>query len=92
MSLGIQVDKMNKQRKNDPSDKPNDAENIVGRTIVNDNKGSAQGLENDGSNGSKGKDLSNDEKVMAKNMNISEAEYARSKSTKIVSQLKGAVK
>jgi hypothetical protein len=95
MSLGIQAEKIAKQKKNDPNsnDKPNDANNIMGRRIVpDDNKGSAQGLDNDGNRGNGSKDLSDDEKTIAKSMGITEADYAKAKTTKIVSQLKGAAK
>lgn len=92
LALGIQADKIAKQKKSDPNanDKPNDAENIVGRKIVETNKGSVSGLENDGKpKGSPGAQLSDDEKTVSAKMGISQEEYARAKSTKIVSQLKG---
>lgn len=92
LAKGIQADQIAKQKKADPNanDKPNDAENIVGRKIVETNKGSVSGLENNGKpSGNPADKLSDDEKITAQKMGISSEEYARAKSTKIVSQLKG---
>ena len=92
LALGIQADKIAKQKKEDPNanDKLNDNENIVGRKIVETNKGSVTGLENDGKpKGNAGSQLSDDEKIVSAKMGISQDEYARAKTTKIVSQLKG---
>jgi len=91
MAKGIEADKLAKQRKADPtkSDNPSYSDNIVRRTIVTDTPGSAKGL--DGTvKPNNGPQLSDDEKIVAKKMGVSDQEYARAKTTKIVSQLKGA--
>jgi len=92
MSLGIQADKIAKARKADPnaSDKPNDNPKIEGRTIVETNKGSVQSLESGQKSNANGSQLTDDEKVVAAKMGVSEGDYAKAKTTKIVSRLKGA--
>lgn len=92
LSKGILADKAEKAKRADPNnnDKPNDADNIVKRTIMNDTPGSAKGLDSSAKNNGNGNgNLSDDEKSIAKRMNISEDDYAKAKATKFVGQLKG---
>ena len=86
------AEKIEKAKKADPNNKTdvNNADNIVGRKIVDNTPGSASGLDGGAKPAGKTNDLSDDEKIVAKKMGVTEDDYAKSKTTKIISQLKGS--
>ena len=86
LAKGIMAEKIEKAKKADV----NNADNIVGRKIVDNTPGSASGLDGGAKPAGKTNDLSDDEKIVAKKMGVTEDDYAKSKTTKIISQLKGS--
>jgi hypothetical protein len=91
LAKGMVADKVEKTKKADPAgnDKLNNDDKIAGRKIVDDTPGAGKGLEGESKSGN-GAKLDDDEKMVARKMGMSEADYALSKTTKIVSQLKGS--
>lgn len=93
LAKGIIAEKVEKAKKDDPNnnDKLNNDSKIEGRRIVNDSPGSATGLENNGKGNKSGAEtLTDDEKTISRKMGISEADYAKSKESKIVGERKPA--